>query len=511
MKALKVLFAASAALLLAVACQKYDDSALTGRVSALEQKVSSVESQIAALQTAINNKVTVDKVEQTPTGWIIYLTDKTTITLSNGKDGKDGKDGVDGKDGTPGKDGKDGVDGKDGAPGKDGKDGDSFFKSVTVEGGYVKIILNDEAQTEFILPLAIRIVIGPEDKDFIETQYGVATNVQFTLPNNVEIATYAATVLYADGSATDVKTKASDSDWSVEIKSEKNLEIKPGGNAQFKDAILQITAIAKDGSTYVASKLVKITGLVYHDQGYGIVKLADGKVWMADNLRYVPEGFTPSADLANVTAGVYYPVVVNGDKTAAVFGTETDVLTSGYLYQTEVALGLNVGDLTSIEQAQSLEGVQGICPDGWHIPTIDDITGLVGKAVSPITTKTDAPYYNGTNGSLMLLNQDGFGMWPCGAITIQDNTKTAATLMGFLKNYEVITSGYYCGSSYAGVSYSKTDPTVITNFQFYGLMPMTNKPAEADYTCNGSKLSYRIGASVRCVKDSSHSNGIIAR
>lgn len=142
MKALKVLFAASAALLLAVACQKYDDSALTGRVSALEQKVSSIESQIAALQTAINNKVTVDKVEQTATGWTIYLTDKTTIALSNGKDGVDGedgapgKDGVDGKDGAPGAPGKDGKDGKDGV---DGKDGDTFFESVTVEGGYVRL------------------------------------------------------------------------------------------------------------------------------------------------------------------------------------------------------------------------------------------------------------------------------------------------------------------------------------------------------------------------------------
>ena len=482
-------------MLLAVACQKYDDSAITGRVSALEQKVSSIESQIAALQTAINNKVSVEKVEQTATGWTIFLTDKTSISLSNGKDGQNGKDGKDGKDGQNGQDGKPGQDGQP------GKDGDTFFKSVTVEGGYVKIVLNDEAQTEFILPLAKRIIIGPEDADFIETQYGVATIVQFVLPD-VEIATYAATVLYADGSATDVKTKASDSDWTVEINSEKNLTIKPGVNAQFKDAILQITAIAKDGTTYVASKLVKITGLVYHDQGYGIVKLADGKIWMAENLRYVPEGFTPSADLTDVKAGVYYPVVVNEDKTAAAFGTSMDVWTCGYLYQTEVALGLKVGDLTSIEQAQSLEGVQGICPDGWHIPTIEDITGLVGKAVSPIPTNTEAPYYNGSNGSIMLLNQDGFGMWPCGAITIQDNTKTSATLMGFLKNYEVITSGYFCGSSYAGVAYSKTDPTQITNFQFYGMMPMTNKPNEADYTCNGSKLSYRIGASVRCVKDS---------
>ncbi len=496
MKALKVLFAASAALLLAVACQKYDDSALTGRVSALEQKVSSIESQIAALQTAINNKVTVDKVEQTATGWTIYLTDKTTIALSNGKDGKDG---------APGADGKDGKDGKDGA---DGKDGDTFFESVTVEGGYVKIVLNDEAKTEFVLPLAKRIVIGDEAEDFIAVTYGGKTKVALQLPVDVEISTVAATVFYANGSVTDIKTKAGSSVWAVEIVSDTEIEIAAGASVDLKDAILQVSAIEKDGTTIIASKLVKITGLNYDGEVYKIVKLADGKIWMAENLRYVPEGYTPSSDLNNVTAGVYYPVVVNEDKTAAAFGTEADAKVNGYLYQSEVALGLKVGDITSVEQAQLLEGAQGICPKGWHVPTIDDITGLVGKAVSPIVTNTEAPYYNGTNGSVMLLNQDGFGMWPCGAVSVIDNTKTAATLMGFLKNYDVITSGYYCGSTYAGVSYDKTDATKITNIQFYGLMPMTNKAAEADYTCNGSKLSYRIGASVRCVKDSYSSDGI---
>ena len=42
---------------------------------------------------------------------------------------------------------------------------------------------------------------------------------------------------------------------------------------------------------------------------------------------------------------------------------------------------------------------------------------------------------------------------------------------------------------------------MLTNVQFFGMMPMTNKATEAEYTANGSKLSYRIAASVRCVKD----------
>ena len=79
-----------------------------------------------------------------------------------------------------------------------------------------------------------------------------------------------------------------------------------------------------------------------------------------------------------------------------------------------------------------------------------------------------------------------------------NNTATSATLMGKLGKYEYITSGYVAGSSYAGSTF-KDD--VMTNVQFFALMPMTNKETEAEFTANGSKLNYRSAVSVRCVKD----------
>ena len=245
--------------------------------------------------------------------------------------------------------------------------------------------------------------------------------------------------------------------------------------------------------------------IVYGGEVYHAVKMKDGKWWMSENLRYVPQGMTPSSDLNNVTAGVYYPLVMNADNTGLAFSTDAAVIKAkGYLYQAEVALGKKVGDLTSVEAAEALNGTQGICPKGWHVPTGDDIINLVGKAVSPLATKTDAPYYDGNNGSIVLLNQDGFNMDALGAISIQDNTKTAGTFMGWAKAYpEKISSGMFCGSTYAGVSYNtKDDPTSgVKNLQFFGFMPMTNKATEAEYTCNGSKVSYRIAAPLRCVKD----------
>jgi uncharacterized protein (TIGR02145 family) len=209
--------------------------------------------------------------------------------------------------------------------------------------------------------------------------------------------------------------------------------------------------------------------------------------------------------LTAVTAGVFAPIRVNEAHSAAEFGTDADLVASnGYLYQAEVALGLKVGDLTRVADAEALEGAQGICPKGWHVPTIADITGLVGKAVSPIATNAEAPYYDGANGSMARLNADGFNMAAFGAITVQDNTKTTGTFMGFMASYpDRLTSGMFCGSSYAGVTYNTAgdETSGIKNIQFYGLMPMTNKTSEDQYTCNGTKVSYRIAGPVRCVRN----------
>ena len=259
------------------------------------------------------------------------------------------------------------------------------------------------------------------------------------------------------------------------------------------------------GGVDISSVVGQAGGLVYAGETYKVKKMKDGKWWMTENLRYVPEGMTPSDDLSAVTAGVFYPLVLNADHTALAFSKDADVIkANGYLYQAEVALGLKVGDLTSVEAAEALNGTRGICPEGWHVPTGDDIINLVGKAVSPLTPNTEAPYYDGNNGSIALLNADGFNMDAFGAISIQDNTKTAGSFMGWAKAYpDKISSGMFCGSTYAGVTYNtKDDPTSgVKNLQFFGFMPMTNKATEAEYTCNGSKVSYRIAGPLRCVKD----------
>lgn len=238
----------------------------------------------------------------------------------------------------------------------------------------------------------------------------------------------------------------------------------------------------------------------YDGVEYPVVKLKDGKWWMAKNLAYLPAGYTPANDLSAVTAGVFCPVnVVDGVRG---FATDAETIDAqGYLYQAEVALGLQVGDITTVEQAQALEGAQGICPTGWHLPTKAEITALVGKGVG-ITTNTEAPYYNGANGSVKLLNDDGFNLIDAGMVSINNNEVTTGTLSFSVYNGR-IASTMMLGSTYASVTYKTANDASsgIKNVMFLGLMPMTNKETEAEYTCNGSNVGYRIAGPVRCVRN----------
>ena len=243
--------------------------------------------------------------------------------------------------------------------------------------------------------------------------------------------------------------------------------------------------------------------ILYHEDKYTVAKMKDGKWWMTQNMRYVPEGIEVSDDLSNVTAGVYYPVTVESDGTTRAFTHDIVVIKqNGYLYQSEVALGLKVGDITTVEQITSLEGAQGLCPKGWHVPTKDEFAALVGKGVG-VTTNPEAPYYNGANGSMKLLNDDGFNITACGMVSILNNTATNATLSFTLYNGRPASSMYLGSSQNGTITYNTSgDPTSgIKNFTFSGLILMSNKATEEEYTCNLTNVSYRMACPLRCVRN----------
>ena len=164
-------------LLLFGCSDKYDDSALRNDLNDLENRVTKLEelctqmnTNISSLQKivdALQDNLSISKVEQISDGYIIHFSDGSTATIKNGKNSGDApiigvkKDtdgiyywtldgkwltdekgnkvkaqGTDGKDGVDGEDGNDGVDGEDGVDGTNGKDGkDGITPQLKIENG----------------------------------------------------------------------------------------------------------------------------------------------------------------------------------------------------------------------------------------------------------------------------------------------------------------------------------------------------------------------------------------
>ena len=471
---------ASAALLLGLAgCSDLKD-----RVDQLENDVEELQAGLKTLQAAVDAKLTITGVTPTENGYLITFSDNTDIILNDGTDGENGKDG------------------------------ETLIGSISVKDGVAYITLADGTSFTFAVSTPLSALKGlvfiPEYNDGKGTiNVGGIGRLRFSIvPASAAKALEEAwknETIYSMLNYQFPETRDDDDDDVA------NYNVRIDGDLAYVDVtdintnIVNSENIAlafslSDDFTSVSSEyiqMVKEDFVTYDGIKYSARKMKDGKVWMTENLRYIPAGYTPSDDVNNVTAGVYYPVTLNAAGDGMEFSKDASVIeANGYLYQSEVALGLKVGDIRDEDKAKSLEGTQGICPKGWHIPTAADIMGLVGKAVS-YTTNEDAPYYDKDkkNATLALLNEDGFNFYPCGAVTIGNMTATKASLMGYLKtNPGKITSGYYCGSTSTGATKDKSGN--ITGYQFLAIMPMANNG-----TANGSKLSHRIGASVRCVMD----------
>lgn len=106
-------------------------------------------------------------------------------------------------------------------------------------------------------------------------------------------------------------------------------------------------------------------------------------VWMAENLRYVP-------DEALLTKGIWYP---DGNEDAEY------VREHGMLYSFTVALG----------GAQVVSGapVRGICPEGWHVPYIDKLQTL---AAGPDCGFTLAGMWNSVSKNYVSSAKSGYLM-----------------------------------------------------------------------------------------------------
>ena len=156
----------------------------------------------------------------------------------------------------------------------------------------------------------------------------------------------------------------------------KTCEVKPGDIGDWEDGGSLDGSGGGDGGDD-DSQTLSYGGVTYRTTTVGET------VWMAENLRYVP-------DEALLTKGIWYP---DGNEDAEY------VREHGMLYSFTAALG----------GAQAVSGapVRGICPEGWHVPYIDELQTL---AVGPDCGFTLAGMWNSVSKNYVSSAKSGYLM-----------------------------------------------------------------------------------------------------
>lgn len=199
---------------------------------------------------------------------------------------------------------------------------------------------------------------------------------------------------------------------------------------------------------------------------YRTVVMKDGREWMAENLRYVPEGktVTPLNDWsAENNTGVWYPAEFSIVESKAVItpsDSEESIKKMGLLYSSEVVMG---GALPTTD-FKDADNIQGIAPEGWHVPTAQEWIDLVGACSANNHNNTEAPYYDSTlaGASLEALNKDGFNLMPYPYIN-----QSKSYLGSYLNKREGNEYNTYCSMTYfassTGRSATQSYAALITN------------------------------------------------
>lgn len=233
--------------------------------------------------------------------------------------------------------------------------------------------------------------------------------------------------------------------------------------------------------------------VVLGTEAYRTVTLKDGNTWMAENLRYVPAGKTV-AELKNdytgvACDGIYYPATYSCKTGSAVVTPSSDipvVLEQGLLYTAVAAM--NGETIPTTDWADAAQ-TQGICPDGWHIPTAQEWVDLVGACSTGSHNNTSAPYYEASlsGANLATLNSDGFNFIPYPYLN------QGKTYLG--KYLNMRTDSEY--NIYASMCYFQSS-TGRSATQNYGAM-ITNNAQKTSVNCAYNLLTN--ATPVRCVKN----------
>lgn len=266
-----------------------------------------------------------------------------------------------------------------------------------------------------------------------------------------------------------------------------------------------LTLLGEDKDTKPLTKTVSLTipAPSVTDAAGNTYKAAylGGNYWMTENLRTIPEGMTVSENPAD-KSGLWYPYTYTDVKiedgkakaTAKVAKDEATIKTNGYLYSANVYLG---GVEFGKENFTSFEGVRGICPEGWHIPTKADFVALNGYAQSkgkdiPEVSDDKAPFYDAKYKSGKYENAVAANWNPvlAGVVTTVYSTSVITELNSTKTElFNKPALNYWAGS------------TGVNETQVWSMITTFSKSAYPEGRLHTSFCKASFGVAVRCVMD----------
>jgi len=193
------------------------------------------------------------------------------------------------------------------------------------------------------------------------------------------------------------------------------------------------------------------------------------QVWMAENLRVTK--YPSGVDIPHITDNTAWANLEDNDTDDAYCFYNNEVNSEyGALYTWAAAMGDN-----AVSSSEKPSGVQGICPDGWHLPSLEEWLEFInyrgGDVAGGKMKETGNEHWLSPNTGAT--NQDGFSALPGGSRGWGSGT--------FIGSGEI---GYWWTSTQLDDSTSK-------------LRSLSSDNAGVGLP-NGSKSS---GSSVRCIQD----------
>ena len=215
-------------------------------------------------------------------------------------------------------------------------------------------------------------------------------------------------------------------------------------------------------------------------------------------------GATVSSDPSS--GKIFYPYSSDGT-TATPLTDNASILAKGYLYRIETALG---GVTLDDDNYASFEGVQGICPEGWHIPSREEYYNLCGysnknELIGETTAQTNEQAFLWDSAvkysTVAKFNEAGFNFTFAG--TIANNKYQPLVLSS--KNcsveeyYENIAINYLMTST--AMTRNASNPSEI-KYNFGVLMTTFSSSAYPLGSMSIAYMNHNSGACpVRCIKD----------